>query len=44
MPGKRRFWNAVLACILLRNNFENGVPARSVRKIPLILTQQTYQK
>jgi hypothetical protein len=29
---KERFQNAVLACILLRKNFQNGVLARSVTK------------
>jgi hypothetical protein len=27
MPGKR-FWNAILACVLLRKNFRNGGPAK----------------
>jgi hypothetical protein len=35
MPGKRKFWNAVPAFVLLRKNFWNGVSARSVTKIPL---------
>jgi hypothetical protein len=25
---KERFWNAVLACVLLRKNFWNGVPSQ----------------
>jgi hypothetical protein len=36
-PRKRRFWNAVLGCILLRKNFQNSVLAHSVTKIPLII-------
>jgi hypothetical protein len=35
MPGKKGFWNAVMACILLRNNFQNSIPACSVTKLPL---------
>jgi hypothetical protein len=31
---KKRFWNAVPACILLSKNLWNGVPARSITKIP----------
>jgi hypothetical protein len=31
MPGKRRFWNAVPACVL-RRNFRNSVLACSVTK------------
>jgi hypothetical protein len=34
-PGKRRFRNASRGCVLLRKNLQNGVPARSVIKIPL---------
>jgi hypothetical protein len=36
MPGKK-VRNAVPACIPLRKNFQNGVPACSVAKIPLHL-------
>jgi hypothetical protein len=32
MLGKKKFRNAVPSCVLLRNNFRNGVPARSVTK------------
>jgi hypothetical protein len=35
MPAKKRFWNTVLVCILLRKNFWNGVPGCSITKIPL---------
>jgi hypothetical protein len=28
MAGKKRFWNAVPACVLLRKSFQNGVPAQ----------------
>jgi hypothetical protein len=35
---KKRFRNAVLACVLQRKNLRNGIPARSVTKIPLIIT------
>jgi hypothetical protein len=31
---QKRFWNPILACILLRN-FQNGVPAHTITKIPL---------
>jgi hypothetical protein len=34
MSGKK-FWNTVLACVLLRKNLRNGLPACSVTKIPL---------
>jgi hypothetical protein len=44
MSGKKkRFWNAVLACILLRKNFWNGVPARSITKIPQVMRISTYR-
>jgi hypothetical protein len=33
-----KFRNTVLGCILLRKNFQNGVPACSITKIPLIKT------
>jgi hypothetical protein len=32
IPGKK-FWRAVPVCVLLRKNFWNSVPARSVTKI-----------
>jgi hypothetical protein len=25
MPGKKRFWNAVLVCVFLRKNFWNSI-------------------
>jgi tRNA pseudouridine-54 N-methylase len=37
MAGKKKFRNAVQACVLLRKSFRNGVLARSVTKIPLVL-------
>jgi hypothetical protein len=37
IPGKK-FRNAVLACVLLRKSFRDDVPARSVTKIPQVLT------
>jgi hypothetical protein len=37
MAGKKRFRNAVPACVLLRKSFRNDVPARSVTKIPLLI-------
>jgi hypothetical protein len=33
---KKRFWNAILVCVLPKN-FQNGVPACSVIKIPLVI-------
>jgi hypothetical protein len=42
MPGEKRFWDAVPACILLRKNFWNGVLARSITKIPLVLPHEKY--
>jgi hypothetical protein len=33
---KKRFQNTILACVLLRNNFWNGVMTHSIPKIPLI--------
>jgi hypothetical protein len=33
---KKRFWNTVPACVLLRLNFQNGVPAHSVKKCPWV--------
>jgi hypothetical protein len=35
--GKKRFWNAILACSLLVKNLWNGIPASSVIKIPMVL-------
>jgi hypothetical protein len=35
---EKRFQNAVPACILLRKTFWNSVLARSVTKIPLVVT------
>jgi hypothetical protein len=35
MSGKR-FWNAVLACVLLRKSIRNGIPAHYATKIPLV--------
>jgi hypothetical protein len=32
---KKRFRNAISVCALLRKNLWNGVPARSITKIPL---------
>jgi hypothetical protein len=32
---EERFWNTVLACVLLRKRFQNGVLAHSITKIPL---------
>jgi hypothetical protein len=37
MPGKKRFWNAVPASVLLRKNLWNGVSACPVTNIPLLL-------
>jgi hypothetical protein len=28
MTGKKRFWNAVSACVFLRKIFQNGVPSQ----------------
>jgi hypothetical protein len=33
MPGRKRFWNAVLACVLLRKNFWNSVPSQKCPSI-----------
>jgi hypothetical protein len=33
-PRKRRFQNAVLGCVLLRKNFQNGIPTCSTTKYP----------
>jgi hypothetical protein len=38
---KKRFWNTVLASVLLRKNLWNSVPARSITKIPLSVTFPT---
>jgi hypothetical protein len=32
----KRFQNVVMACVLIKN-FQNGIPARSVTKMPLII-------
>jgi hypothetical protein len=32
---KKRFWKAILACVLLRQNLQNSVSAHSTTKIPL---------
>jgi hypothetical protein len=32
---KKRFWKAILACVLLRQNLQNSVSAHSITKIPL---------
>jgi hypothetical protein len=40
---KKRFRNAVLACVLQRKNLRNGIPARSVTKIPLITISEILQ-
>jgi hypothetical protein len=34
------FQNAVPARVLLRRNFRNDVPARSVTKIPVVMTTE----
>jgi hypothetical protein len=34
-PRKKGFWNAVVACVLLIKNFQNGILACSITKIPL---------
>jgi hypothetical protein len=39
--GEKRCWNSVPACVLVRQNFQNGVPACSITKIPLVLRYQT---
>jgi hypothetical protein len=31
---KKGFWNAIMACVLLRKNFQNGVLAPSITKYP----------
>jgi hypothetical protein len=35
---KKRFWDVVPACALHRKNFQNGIPAHSVTKIPICLS------
>jgi hypothetical protein len=35
-PGKKRFQNAVLPCILQRKNFKNSTLVSSITKIPLL--------
>jgi hypothetical protein len=41
---KKRFGNADQACGLLKINFRNGVPARSVRKCPWLLATRHSQR
>jgi hypothetical protein len=36
----KMFRNAVPACVLIRNNLRNDVPARPVTKIPLVVSKQ----
>jgi hypothetical protein len=39
MPGKKkRFWNTIPVCVLLRDNLWNGVMACSITKLPLVIT------
>jgi hypothetical protein len=38
----KRFRNAFPACVLLRKNFRDGVPARFVTKIPLDITKVSH--
>jgi hypothetical protein len=33
---KKKFWNTILAYVLLRKNLWNGVPVRSITKIPVL--------
>jgi hypothetical protein len=33
---KHRFQNAIPSCVLLRKNFQNGIPVHCVTKIPLV--------
>jgi hypothetical protein len=35
MPVKKKFWYAIPVFVLLRKNFWNSVPERSVTKLPL---------
>jgi hypothetical protein len=37
---KKRFQNAVLACVLLGKNFWNSIPVYSDTKVPLIITKE----
>jgi hypothetical protein len=37
-PRKRMLRNAVAICVLPRNNFRNGVPARCFAKMPLVIS------
>jgi hypothetical protein len=34
---RKKFWNSVPACVLLINNFWNGVLVLSITKIPLVV-------
>jgi hypothetical protein len=38
------FRKAIPACVLLRKNFWNGIPARSITKIPLVICHYTIIK
>jgi hypothetical protein len=40
MPERKRFWNIVLVCVLLRKNFQNSVLVHSITKIPLVVLQK----
>jgi hypothetical protein len=35
--ARKKFCNTILACIVLRNSFQNGIPMCSVTKIPLVI-------
>jgi hypothetical protein len=35
--GKKRFRNAIPAFVVLRKNFQNGVPAHFITEIPLAI-------
>jgi hypothetical protein len=37
---KKMFWNAFPASVLLRENFQNNVPACSIIEIPLLLSKK----
>jgi hypothetical protein len=41
MPGKKGFWSAVSACIILRRTYGTAFPARSVTKMSLSKTHPT---
>jgi hypothetical protein len=36
-PGKRDSRTQIPGCVLLRKNFQNGIPAHSITEIPLVL-------